>query len=62
MGTQPRSLRARAARAAGAWLVALVAVAVLLVAGAMAGRAGLHAGGQRVLAGSTGDIHVGSGD
>jgi hypothetical protein len=61
MGAQPRSLRARAARVAGVWLVALVAVAVLLVAGAMAGRAGLHAGGQGVLAGSTGDIHVGSG-
>jgi hypothetical protein len=60
MGAQPRSLRARAARVAGVWLVALVAVAVLLVAGAMAGRAGLHAG-QRVLAGSTGDIYVGSG-
>jgi hypothetical protein len=33
------------------------------VAGAMAGRARFaNADGQRVLAGSTGDIHVGSGD
>ena len=58
MGTQPRSLRARAAGVPGARLVALVAIAVLL----MAGEAGfVNAGGQGVLAGSTGDIHVGSG-
>jgi hypothetical protein len=34
---------------------------VLAVAGAIAGRAWLHAGGQRVLAASAGDLHIGSG-
>ena len=58
---QPRSLRARAARVAATWLLAVAAVAVLVVAGGIAGRAWLHAGGQRVLAASAGDLHIGSG-
>ena len=58
---QPRSLPARAARAAATWLLAVAAVAVLVVAGAIAGRAWLHAGGQRVPAASAGDLYIGSG-
>jgi hypothetical protein len=49
-------LRARAARTAATWLLAVAAVAVLVVAGAIAGRAWLHAGGQRVLTASAGGL------
>ena len=42
-------------------LLAVAAVAVLVVAGAIAGRAWLHAGGQRVPAASAGDLYIGSG-
>ena len=47
MRTQPRSLRTRAARAAWAWLVPVVSIAVLLVAGTLAGQAGFVNAGTK---------------